>query len=504
MRKTGGGFISAGNDEGDRSYPEEKYSPQVSRRDYDIENENESSGRPTVTRLSELSDVEKAKVNMSVAQKTDEDEIPTGFLDEEETSAQVSEDEVPTGFLDEEEPMLPRVEVSRAREGIRDAEQKMVTESNPVTREPAMGNTVHRERYENTGNGTSNPYATASNVSNPQSQRVSGNPQETRRQETRRQPYSNQREYYGGGSNPDYLHVNESPRNGRVQGNNMNKGVSKQDYRRNDFGNQAPYPERMPYRDEQYTEPERKKGGSILLKIVFGLFIAFLVLIGAAMIARFAKLKMSEGDTASMSGNDFYNKIIGELDNLYTDDTRSDIKDTVTTEDLQNCVDLLGEYQKSSSYDANTYNSLSQEIGTISLYMQDMKLYQSLYDGEYEIGSEGYNSTISTIRNDISMYSIVGLSSTMSSRLDILETTNSITSGNSGEDIETIPAPEDDSVTVIGDGTSPETTNDDTESGQQEATQLESMNDDIESSQQEVAQEGNLTDESVVFNEEEF
>ena len=160
---------------------------------------------------------------------------------------------------------------------------------------------------------------------------------------------------------------------------------------------------------------------------------------------------------------------------------------------------MLGEYQKSSSYDANTYNSLSQEIGTISLYMQDMKLYQSLYDGEYEIGSEGYNSTISTIRNDISMYSIVGLSSTMSSRLDILETTNSITSGNGGEDIETIPAPEDDSVTVIGDGTSPETTNDDTEASQQEDIQ-----EDIESSQQEVTQEDNLTDESVVFNEEEF
>ena len=496
MRKTGGGFISAGNCEGDRSYPDEKYSPQVSRRDYDIENEKESSGRPTVTRLSELSDVEKAKVNMSVAQKTDEDEIPTGFLDEEETSAQVSEDEVPTGFLDEEEPTLPRVEVSRAREGIRDMNPQRVTAPNPVTREPVRGNPMGQERYENTGSGTSNPYAS---VQNPQPQRVSVNHQETRRQETRRQPYRNQREYYGGGSNPDYLHVNESPRNDRPMGTGVNGSAPNQDYRRNDFGNQAPYPERMPYRDEQYTEPERKKGGSILLKVVFGLFVAFLVLIGAAMIARFAKLKMSEGDTASMSGNDFYNKIIGELDNLYTDDTRSDIKDTVTTEDLQNCVDLLGEYQKSSSYDANTYNSLSQEIGTISLYMQDMKLYQSLYDGEYEIGSEGYNSTISTIRNDISMYSIVGLSSTMSSRLDILETTNSITSGGNGEDIETIPAPEDDSVTVIGDGTSPETTNDDTESGQ-----LETMNDDIDSSQQEVTQEDNLTDESVVFNEEEF
>lgn len=493
MRKTGGGFISAGNDDGDRSYPEEKYSPQVSRRDYDIENEKESSGRPTVTRLSELSDVEKAKVNMSVAQKTDEDEIPTGFLDEDEHSAQVSEDEVPTGFLDEEEPTLPRVEVSRVREGIKGVDQKRATAPNPVTTEQVRSNMMGQERYENTGNDTSNPYV------NPQPQRVSVN-----HPETRRQPYRNQREYYGGGSNPDYLHVNERPRNDNPMGMNGNGATPNQDYRRNDFGNQTPYPERMPYRDEQYTEPERKRGGSILLKIVFGLFIAFLVLIGAAMIARFAKLKMNEGDTASMSGNDFYNKIIGELDNLYTDDTRSDIKDTVTTEDLQKCVDLLGEYQKSSSYDANTYNSLSQEIGTISLYMQDMKLYQSLYDGEYEIGSEGYNSTISTIRNDISMYSIVGLSSTMSSRLDILETTNSITSGSNGEDIETIPAPEDDSVTVIGDGTSPETTNDDTEASQQEATQLESMNDDIESSQQEVAQEGNLTDESVVFNEEEF
>lgn len=496
MRKTGGGFISAGNDDGDRSYPEEKYSPQVSRRDYDIENENESSGRPTVTRLSELSDVEKAKVNMSVAQKTDEDEIPTGFLDEDEPSAQVSEDEVPTGFLDEEETALPKVEVSRAREGIRDVDAKKVTAPNHVITEPARGNTIRQERYENTGSDTSNPYV---NPQNPQPQRVSVN-----HPENRRQPYRSQREYYGGGSNPDYLHVNDSPRNDRPTGTNVNGTAPNKDYGRNDFRNQTPYPERMPYRDEQYTEPERKKGGSILLKIVFGLFIAFLVLIGAAMIARFAKLKMSEGDTASMSGNDFYNTIIGELDNLYTDDTRSDIKDTVTTEDLQKCVDLLGEYQKSSSYDANTYNSLSQEIGTISLYMQDMKLYQSLYDGEYEIGSEGYNSTISTIRNDISMYSIVGLSSTMSSRLDILETTNSITSGSSGEDIETIPAPEDDSVTVIGDGTSPETTNDDTEFGQQEATQLESMNDDIESSQQEVTQEGNLTDESVVFNEEEF
>lgn len=501
MRKTGGGFISADNDKENKNYPEEKYSPQVSRRDYDIETENESTGRPTVTRLSELSDVEKAKVNMSVAQKTDEDEIPTGFLDEDKSgntsSVPVSEDEVPTGFLDEEETPLPRVEVSRAREGIKDVGSRRVTVSSPVIRE---NNVIHNESYGNTGSyrntgsygrtesygstesGTSNPYF---NGQNPQGQVGLENPQVKRRQAPR-----NQREYYGGGSNPDYLHVNENRVNDNVTGTNANGNVQNLDYRRNDFSNQAPYPERMPYHDEQYAEPEKKKGGSILLKVVFGLFITFLVLIGVAMIARFAKFKMSEGDTASTSGNDFYNTIIEELDNLYTDDTRSDIKDTVTTEDLQNCVDLLGEYQKSSSYDANTYNSLSQEIGTISLYMQDMKLYQSLYDGEYEIGSEGYNGTISTIRNDISMYSIVGLSSTMSSRLDILETTNSITSGNTGEDIETIetiPAPEDDSVTVIGDGTSPETTNDDTEPDTQEAVQ-----------------EDNLTDESVVFNEEEF
>ncbi len=125
-----------------------------------------------------------------------------------------------------------------------------------------------------------------------------------------------------------------------------------------------------------------------------------------------------------------YTETVNYIESLYTDGTKTDIREEVGMSDISQCINMLSSYKNSSVYESDAYDIISKEVSTISFFVQDRVIYNDLKSGVYAVGSEEYTSAISNIRNDIALYTVSGLSQTMSSRLNILEVEGSILGTN--------------------------------------------------------------------------
>ena len=345
------------------------------------------------------------RVNESKKLIRDEEEVPTGFLDEEEeeinsrkgsnygTRKPVDEDEVPTGFLDDEEEFEEdnsRLKVLKVEKVTKPIEQ--------TSREEPVAQRQRRDERRNIG-------------------APSGEPQN------------------GGMRNP------VRPRRQPVQ-NTEGRPVEPREHRSSGgfVATEPPVREedRRPSNDNTGMTPpkqEQKKGSKGGL--IVGLLAVIVIGVGGAIVVpRIMNKSTTEGKSSIT-----LETVSSMVDALYTDATKVNIRDDVTEVEVDECSSALDSYQNSVNYNAEDYDKVSKEISTIKFFLQDMGTYDDLVHGVYEYGSDEYNNQVSIIKSDIYLYSVAGLADTMSTKVKILETTSGA-ADEVGEGNETVVADE--------------------------------------------------------------
>lgn len=330
------------------------------------------------------------RVNESKKLIRDEEEVPTGFLDEDEgfeeertvntgyhtnpRSSKVDEEEVPTGFLDEDEEEFDgnsRLKVLKVEKV-----QRPVDTSN---REPEMVRT------------------------SPQRKEVvrNSNTMETTTDGGMRNPVRPRRQHQGtinttGRRESSSFVASEPP----VREEDRSKGSNAVDQK------------------GMTNVPPKKKGSKA--GIVVGLLAVVAIgVVGVAVIPKFLNNTSTEGKT-----NITLETVTSMVDSLYTDATKVNIRDDVTEVEVNECLSALDSYKNSVNYNAEDYDKVSKEINTIKFFLQDIEKYDDLVHGVYEFGSDEYTNQVSIIKSDIYLYSVAGLADTMSTKIKILETTS--------------------------------------------------------------------------------
>lgn len=130
--------------------------------------------------------------------------------------------------------------------------------------------------------------------------------------------------------------------------------------------------------------------------------------------------------TEDFSDSLYYSSVATAIQNLYTDSDKHDIREDVTNEEVKSCLDLLAVYQSSDEYNEKAYNELSNELQTISLFLQDRETYNALMNEDNTFTPEERESKLQGIRNDIMMYRVQSLTSAMNAKLSILETMGTV------------------------------------------------------------------------------
>lgn len=348
------------------------------------------------------------RVNESKKLIRDEEEVPTGFLDEDEgfeeertvntgyhtnqRSSKVDEEEVPTGFLDEEEEEF-------------DGNSRLKVLKVEKVQRPV-------------------------DTSNRESERVRTSPQ---RKEVARNSSTMETHTDSGMRNP------VRPRR-QPQGNTNTTG------RRDSSSFVASEP---PVREEDRSKgsnvvtqqgimnvPPKKKGSKA--GIIVGLLAVIAIgVVGVAVIPKFLNNTSTEGKT-----NITLETVTSMVDSLYTDATKVNIRDDVTEVEVNECLSALDSYKNSVNYNADDYDKVSKEINTIKFFLQDIEKYDDLVHGVYEFGSDEYTNQVSIIKSDIYLYSVAGLADTMSTKIKILETTSG--TADEGSDVqEEVTTPEE-------------------------------------------------------------
>ena len=348
------------------------------------------------------------RVNESKKLIRDEEEVPTGFLDEGEEfeenrnntgyhavntrNSKVDEEEVPTGFLDEEEedfdgnPRLKVLKVEKVQRPVETREKERVHTS-PQRRESVRTTNTSESRQDS---GMRNPVR------------------------PRRQPQenagTNQARHVSNGSNG--FVASEPP----VREEDRLKGANTR------------------VTPEASEVPPKKKGSKA--GVIAGLLAVIAIgIIGVAVVPRFLNNTSTEGKSSTT-----LETVTSMVDALYTDATKVNVRDDVTEVEVNECLTALDSYKDSVTYNADDYDKVSKEINTIKFFLQDMEKYDDLVHGVYEFGSDEYVNQVSIIKSDIYLYSVAGLADTMSTKIKILETT----SGSADEDTqEEITTPEE-------------------------------------------------------------
>lgn len=348
------------------------------------------------------------RVNESKKLIRDEEEVPTGFLDEDEgfeeeravntgyhtnqRSSKVDEEEVPTGFLDEEEEEFDgnsRLKVLKVEKVQRPVDTSN-RESERVRTSP--------QRKEVARNSSTMETHTDSGMRNPV--------------RPRRQPQGNMNTT--GRRDSSSFVASEPP----VREEDRSKGS-------NTVTQQG-----------TMNVPPKKKGSKAGI-IVCLLAVIAIGVVGVAVIPKFLNNTSTEGKT-----NVTLETVTSMVDSLYTDATKVNIRDDVTEVEVNECLSALDSYKNSVNYNADNYDKVSKEINTIKFFLQDIEKYDDLVHGVYEFGSDEYTNQVSIIKSDIYLYSVAGLADTMSTKIKILETTSG-TADEGSDAQEEITTPEE-------------------------------------------------------------
>lgn len=357
-----------------RAYTKDKVDPdKPSKLDEKRQKLQSQKSNVQVKSLDNVSDMESEKIKYSKRNISDEEEVPTGALDEDD------DEETPTGFLDEP------VDRTTARSSQR---QKRIK----VVEVPPTGYIPPKAQVERPSSTVERPSST-----------VGRRP--TSRTGRRQEPQGDSE-----------WHDSKATEPPKTRPALASKG----------FTSSEDVP---PIRKEDEMPIEEPKRGGSKAVVVIGIVVAVLVVavVGFSLLSGTGILNVSTEPGVSESGEP---EIRVFLDSLYTDETKTDILEDVTTEDISTALDLIQSYSESSLYNSEEYDSLSGEISTISFFLQDRLLYQDLLNGVYESGSDDYMATLNTIKSDIELYTVQGLADTMNSRVNILEVSGGVGLGS--------------------------------------------------------------------------
>lgn len=358
-----------------RAYTKDKVDPdKPSKLDEKRQKLQSQKSNVQVKSLDNVSDMESEKIKYSKRNISDEEEVPTGILDEDD------DEETPTGFLDEP------VERTTARGSSQ--RQKRIK----VVEVPPTGYIPPKAQVERPSSTVERPSSTVG----------------------RRQPSGAGRRQEPQGDSE--WHDSKATVPPKARPALASKG----------FTSSEDVP---PIRKEDEMPIEEPKRGGSKAVVVIGIVVAVLVVavVGFSLLSGTGILNVSTEPGVSESGEP---EIRVFLDSLYTDETKTDILEDVTTEDISTALDLIQSYSESSLYNSEEYDSLSGEISTISFFLQDRLLYQDLLNGVYESGSDDYMATLNTIKSDIELYTVQGLADTMNSRVNILEVSGGVGLGS--------------------------------------------------------------------------
>ena len=354
----------------------------------------EGEKSPVVRKVGEFDSADKRKIEDTRKMLKDEDEVPTGFLDEEDVS--VDQEEVPTGFLDEDEVGVPEIKVRKVDpsevENYKVRNVKSDVSSMKFTSENE-GTRLHSGKSE-VRNGKGRNQKSEGAMRNPA--RVHGSDI---------------------GSSTGGKDINQKKERSKVEKGNYESFVADDPpVRKEDLESE------IKDRDKKSYDPKKKKGrGGVIAGVLIGIILIGVVIVGAAYLR-----SRLEGDNSVGGSGMSLEKLTSYVDSLYTDATKVNIRDGVGYDDVQDCIGYLSKYKESSDFNEDDYDRVSQEIGTISFFLQDLELYDELVTGTYEKGSKGYTESVNTIKSDIYMYTVVGLADTMTTKLQILDTTSSV------------------------------------------------------------------------------
>ena len=268
------------------------------------------------------------RVNESKKLIRDEEEVPTGFLDENEEfeddrsintgyhsvnqrNSKVDEEELPTGFLDEEEedfdgnPRLKVLKVEKVSKPIETREPERVHAS-PQRRESVRTTNTSESRQDS---GMRNPVR------------------------PRRQPQenagTNQARHVSNGSNG--FVASEPP-------------VREEDRLKDADTRVTP---------EASEVPPKKKGSKA--GVIAGLLAVIAIgVIGVAVVPRFLNNTSTEGKTSTT-----LETVTSMVDALYTDATKVNVRDDVTEVEVNECLTALDSYKDSINYNADDYDKVS-------------------------------------------------------------------------------------------------------------------------------------------------
>lgn len=359
----------------------------------------ENSVSPNVTRVEDATHMDAEKVKYSINHVTDDEEVPTGILDDESPIVEeMSEDEAPTGFLDEDisntgSSSMPKLKVRKVSSIEENGGQRVSSERKNI-------------RVNRSQSGSQDSPVRRS----PSGRSITNSPKES--------------------------HVTSNERRPRLAVSDASV-VAEDD---------VP-PIRKEDRDDKAPANRKSKSGkngipNVRNVILFVMLVILIVYIGYMLVSNVFETSQSGGDQGISVVSK--SKIEEYLDSLYTDSTKSDIKEEVSIDNISEALNLVEEFKNSSSYTSEKYDAISGELSTISFFIQDRKIYIDLAKGVYEYGSDDYNDNLNTIKGDIEFYTVTGLAETMESRINILEASGGVGIGgdttNTGNTVAETPS----------------------------------------------------------------
>lgn len=108
-----------------------------------------------------------------------------------------------------------------------------------------------------------------------------------------------------------------------------------------------------------------------------------------------------------------FNSIQEEVESLYTDSNKTDIKEDITIEyvtDLYNSIDSQDE----------SYSDVLLELTTIEMYLRDKEKLLVYEDVSYDLTTDGLTNNLSFLKEGTLSYTVEGLSTSLNIRVDAL------------------------------------------------------------------------------------
>jgi hypothetical protein len=163
-----------------------------------------------------------------------------------------------------------------------------------------------------------------------------------------------------------------------------------------------------PYKDRQ----ARKKNKKILHRVFFAVAAVVIAVVGVV-VYPYASPYINEFVLRRGQSVDSVRESVADL---YTDDTKVDIKEDVTVDDIASLQAILENLDETSS----EKEGLQKELETIQQYIEDTNTLDTMFSDDYDLMDTDFETKLGTLRTSVNGYAIPGLAVTISSKISIL------------------------------------------------------------------------------------